>query len=248
MIPEVRGPVLALRPPGLAAWTFPTRCPICDETLVRLEGESDTYCVNEACPGQIVQRISHFASRSAMDIEHLGERSVAAFCEAGLLRDVSDIYGLDYEAISGFEGWGETSVANLRGAIEASKERPLANLLVGLSIRHLGAAGAQILARRFHHLDRILEAGPDELAAVEGIGPIIGASVERYFATETNRGLVERLRVAGLNFEGPGRARRGADSRRKVHRRDRDTRGMVAGSRRGGDQGERWEEPRERVG
>jgi DNA ligase (NAD+) len=204
VIPEVRGPVLALRPEGLPEWSFPTQCPVCGERLVRLDGESDTYCVNEECPGQRVQRISHFASRGAMDIEHLGERTVAQFAQAGLLGNVADIYSLDFAKVAEFEGWGETSIANLKAAIVASKARPLANLLVGLSIRHLGATGSQILARQMRNLDRIVAATTDELAAIEGIGPIIGASVQTFFATEANRRLVERLRTAGLNFEGPG--------------------------------------------
>ncbi|HET9077655.1 MAG TPA: NAD-dependent DNA ligase LigA, partial [Acidimicrobiales bacterium] len=203
VIPEVRGPVLAKRPPDLPAWKFPAECPVCGEGLVRLEGESDTFCVNEQCPGQRVQRISHFASRGAMDIEHLGERTVAQFCSAGLLADVADIYGLDYDRVAAFEGWGETSIANLRAAIESSKARPLANLLVGLSIRHLGSTGSQILARHFRHLDRIMAASTGELAEVEGIGPIIGASVQQFFSIPGNQRVVERLRAAGVNFEGP---------------------------------------------
>jgi DNA ligase (NAD+) len=203
VIPEVRGPVLPLRPRGLAPWAFPHECPVCGQPLVRLPGESDTFCVNVDCPGQQVQRISHFASRGAMDIEHLGERTVGQFCQVGLLHDVADIYDLDYERIASFEGWGETSVANLRAAIEASKTRPLANLLVGLSIRHLGGAGSLLLARYFRHLDRIMVASAEELAAVEGVGPTIGASVQQFFALPRNREVVERLRQAGCNFEGP---------------------------------------------
>ncbi len=203
VIPEVRGPVLPLRPEGLEPWSFPTACPICGEGLVRLEGESDTFCVNVDCPGQQVQRISHFAGRGAMDIEHLGERTVWQFCGEGLLHDVADIYDLDYDRIATFEGWGETSVANLRQAVEASKSRPLANLLVGLSIRHLGAAGSVLLARHFRNLDRIMAASAAELAAVEGVGPTIGASVERFFSLPRNREVIERLRQAGCNFQGP---------------------------------------------
>jgi DNA ligase (NAD+) len=203
VIPEVRGPVLPLRPQGLPPWTFPQECPVCNEPLVRLPGESDTFCVNVDCPGQQIQRISHFASRGAMDIEHLGERTVAQFTRAGLLHDVADIYDLDYERIASFEGWGEASVANLRAAVETSKARPLANLLVGLSIRHLGSAGSVLLARHFRHLDRIMAASAEELAAVEGVGPTIGSSVQRFFALPRNREVVERLRKVGCNFEGP---------------------------------------------
>lgn len=203
VIPEVRGPILSQRPAGLPAWTFPTSCPVCGKPLSRLEGESDTYCLNADCPGQRVQRISHFASRAAMDIEHLGERTVYQLCEAGMLRDVADIYELDVRRLGEWEGWGETSVANLAAAIEASKHRPLANLLVGLSIRHLGSTGSAALARQMGDLDAIVAASAEQLAAVEGVGPVIGASVERFFALDTNRAVIERLRSAGLNFSGP---------------------------------------------
>ena len=204
VIPEVRGPVLSLRPSGLEPWVFPRVCPSCGEALVRLDGESDTFCVNVDCPGQRVQRISHFASRGAMDIEHLGERTVYQFGQVGLLGDVADIYSLDMARVQEFEGWGETSIANLTAAIEASKSRPLANLLVGLSIRHLGAAGSRILARSLGHLDRIMEATVEEMAQVEGVGAVIAASVHEFFALERNRSVIERLRAAGVNFEGGG--------------------------------------------
>ena len=207
VIPEVRGPVISLRPDGLARWRFPTGCPACGARLVRLEGESDTFCVNADCPGQRVQRITHFASRGAMDIEHLGERTVAQLSGAGLLRDVADIYELDLDAVRAMDGWGETSVANLAAAIEASRSRPLANLLVGLSIRHLGATGSQSLAGAFGHLDRILVASLEDMAAVEGVGPVIAASVEGFFGLERNRAVVERLRAAGVNLEGPSEPR-----------------------------------------
>jgi DNA ligase (NAD+) len=204
VIPEVRWPVLADRPADSEPWVFPTTCPSCGEPLVRLEGESDTFCVNVDCPGQRVQRLSHFASRGAMDIEHLGERTVAEFVRAGLLHDVADIYQLDYDRIGEIEGWGATSVANLRQAVEASKARPLANLLVGLSIRHLGSTGSQVLARAMGHLERILDASVEEMAQVEGVGPVIAASVAQFFALESNREVAARLGRAGVNLEGPG--------------------------------------------
>jgi DNA ligase (NAD+) len=203
VIPEVRGPVLSLRPEGLLPWRFPGSCPICGQPLVRLDGESDTFCVNVDCPGQRVQRISHFAGRGAMDIEGLGERTVHQFSQAGLLRDVADIYQLDFDQVGRFEGFGEISVNNLRRAIEASKSRPLANLLVGLSIRHLGSTGSQVLARAMGHLDRIMAASVEEMSSIEGIGPVIAASVGQFFGLDVNRDVIERLRSAGVNFAGP---------------------------------------------
>src|SRR3954452_6856697 len=156
VIPEVRGPVLSLRPKGLPEWTFPTICPVCGGPLVRLEGESDTYCTNVDCPAQRVARISHFASRGAMDIEGLGEQTVRTLLDERLLEDVGDIYSLDFDRIREFEGFGEISVRNLQQAIEASRQRPLPNLLAGLNIRHLGGTNAAVLARALGHLDRIM--------------------------------------------------------------------------------------------
>lgn len=203
VIPEVRGPVLSRRPEGLPEWEFPSQCPVCRAPLQRLPGEADTYCMNVECPGQQVQRITHFASRGAMDIEGLGERTVALFCREKLLSDVGDIYTLDFDQVSRFEGFGPVSVANLSAAINASKSRPLANLLVGLSIRHLGPNGSQVLARAMGSLDRVIETPEAEIAEVEGIGPVIAASIKSFFSLARNRALVERLRQAGLNFKGP---------------------------------------------
>ncbi len=203
VIPEVVGPVLASRPEGLPEWRFPSTCPVCGSPLQRLPGVSDTFCTNSECPAQRQGRIEHFASRGAMDIEGLGEKTVAQFIELGLLSDVADIYRLDYGRIRQLEGWGDVSVANLRGAVEASKDRPLANLLVGLNIAHVGGTGAQVLARAFGSLDRIMEASEEDLARVEGIGPTIAAAVRTFFASTPNRELVERLRGAGLNLRGP---------------------------------------------
>jgi len=203
VIPEVVGPVLASRPARLAVWHFPRQCPVCGQPLLRLEGESDTFCTNSECPAQRQGRIEHFASRGAMDIEGLGEKTVAQFIELGLLADIADIYALDYDRIRQIEGWGDVSVRNLAAAVEASKARPLANLLVGLNIRHVGSTGSQALARSLGSLDRIMSAGEEQLAGVEGVGPTIAASVHSFFEKAPNRELIERLRRAGLNFTGP---------------------------------------------
>jgi len=202
VIPEVVGPVLSKRPEGLAEWLFPEACPVCGEALVRVEGESDTFCTNVDCPAQRAGRIGHFASRGAMDIEGLGEKRVMGLIEAGLLHDPADIYSLTYDDLIGLEGYADLSVRNLLAAIEASKSRPLANLLIGLSIRHLGSRGAEVLVGAMGHLDRILDADEEELAVVEGVGPTIAHSVAEFFALDTNRDVVDRLRRAGLNFQG----------------------------------------------
>ncbi len=206
VIPEVVGPVVADRPEGSTPWEFPTTCP-CPRrsTLVRLDGESDTRCIDPQCPYQLAGRIEHFASRSALDIEGFGEQRVRLFLDLDLLADVGDIYTIDWERVQALEGFGEVSVTNLRNAIEASKQRPLANLLVGLNIRHVGPAGAEALARHFRHLDPILSASVEDMAGVEGVGPIIAAAVHEWSSREDNREVVEKLRRAGVNFAGPER-------------------------------------------
>ena len=200
VIPEVVKPVLGERPPGLAPWAFPTSCPRCGEPLRRLESESDTFCVNVDCPSQRRARIEHFASRGAMDIEGLGERTAVLLLDRGLVADPGDLYRLTLDDLRTLDGFADVSARKLLEAIDASRSRPLANLLFGLNIRHLGAAGAAVLARAFGTLDRIVAASEEELAATEGVGPVIAASVAGFFALERNREVVEKLRVAGVDF------------------------------------------------
>ncbi len=200
VIPEVVKPVLAERPEGLPEWRFPTECPRCGEPLVRQEGESDTFCVNVDCPAQREQRIAHFASRGAMDIEGLGERTVQLLLDHGLVADPGDLYRLTADDLLGLEGFAEVSVRNLLAAIDASRGRPLANLLFALNIRHLGPRGAELLARHFGHLDRVMAASAAEIAAVDGVGPTIAGSVADFFSLDRNRAVVEKLRAAGVDF------------------------------------------------
>jgi DNA ligase (NAD+) len=205
VIPEVVGPVQSgsgkRRKPR---WKFPTSCPSCGSSLVRLPGESDTFCTNLDCPAQRVQRIAHFASRSAMDIEGLGEQRVQLFVDHGLLSDVADLYSFDAGTFAGLEGFAAVSIANLLGAIDESRGRPLSRVLIGLGIRHLGQVGSIALARALGDVDAIMAADEQNLAAVDGVGPIIAASVVRWFASKVNRSVVERLRVAGVNLTEPG--------------------------------------------
>ncbi len=182
VIPEVVGPLLT---PGVrrrARWKFPTHCPECRGPLVRAGDESDTYCVNPACPAQRLQQIVHFASRGAMDIEGLGEQRVAQLLSAGLITDIADLYDLKMESVAELEGMGELSARALVAGIEASRQRPLSRLLVGLGIRHVGPVAARLVAQRFGDLTRVREAPLDELAAIDGIGQVIAESLVTYFA------------------------------------------------------------------
>ena len=206
VIPEVVGPVLELRPEGLEEWQFPTACPSCGERLVRPEGEAQTLCVNPDCPQKRWAGVCHFASRGAMDIDGLGEQQIATFLDLGIISDVADIYSIDPQRILELPGYKAASVNNLIDAIAASRARPLGNLLFGLNIGHLGAAGGEVLASALGSLDAIMEATRDDLAAVDGIGPVIAESVHRFSSQPANRELVRRLQEAGVNTTGPERS------------------------------------------
>jgi DNA ligase (NAD+) len=209
VIPEVVGPVK--EGPGVPArrkpkWKFPTACPSCGEPLVRLPGESDTYCTNIDCPAQRVQRIAHYASRAAMDIEHLGEERVLQLVGAGLVNDPADLYDLRVDQLVGLERFAEISARNLVSAIDASRARPLSRLLVALGIRHVGPTGARAVARAFGTLDAIEAATAEELAAVDGVGGVIAASLAEFLSADTNVAVIGRLRAAGVSTEEPGAA------------------------------------------
>ncbi len=211
VIPEVVGPLLVKGRRRKPKWTFPTTCPVCMSPLVRLEGESDTFCTNLDCPGQRVQRIAHFASRSAMDIEGLGEQRVQLLVDHGLLADVADLYTFTAATFEGLEGFAALSTANLLVAIDASRTRPLSRVLIGLGIRHLGQVGSVALARACRDIDGVLAADEATLAQVDGVGLVIAASVVAWFGSPVNRAVVERLRAAGLHLSEPGGAAAGAD-------------------------------------
>ncbi len=204
VIPEVVGPVLSERPKGLRPWQFPTHCDCPNHhRLTRADGDAAHYCLHPSCPRQRDGWIEHFAGRSAMDIEGFGERTVRLLAELGLLSDIAGIYELDFDRVREIEGFGETSVRKMQASIEASKDRGLGPLLIGLNVRHLGDHGSKLLAKSFGHLDRLLEADVETLGAVDGVGPTIAESVSAYFANETNQAIVERLRAAGVDFAGP---------------------------------------------
>ena len=201
VIPEVVGPVLSLRPSPCPVWEFPQRCPCPLQTeLVRVEGQADTRCVESDCPFQRDQRIIYFASRGAMDIEGLGERTVYQLCDAALVSDVADLYRLTSDQLVTLEGFGRVSADKLVASIAASRERPLPRLLTALGIKHLGPAAAESLAKSFGTLDAIMAASEADLATTEGVGAVIAASIRRWFDREANRTLIEALRTAGVDF------------------------------------------------
>ena len=210
VIPEVVGPVRIAGRRRRPAWRFPTACPVCSAPLVRLEGESDTFCTNLDCPGQRVQRIAHFASRSAMDIEGLGEQRVQLLVDRGLLVDVADLYAYTEATFEGLEGFAALSISNLLAAIDASRAQPLSRVLIGLGIRHLGQVGSIALARACRGIDTVIAADEETLAAIDGVGPVIASSVVAWFASPVNRSVVERLRAAGLHLSEPGPPAQGA--------------------------------------
>ncbi|MBA2608210.1 MAG: NAD-dependent DNA ligase LigA [Actinobacteria bacterium] len=203
VIPEVVGPVLSMRPKGLKKWTFPKECTTCGQPLVRREGVSATFCVNPACPAQQWAGICHFVSRGAMDIEGLGERTVSLFLQQGLLQDAGDVFFLDYNKVRTIEGFGDISVENLRASVAAARDRPLANLLFGLGIKHVGGAGAAALAKGLGSMDAIAAATVDQVAELDGVGMVIAESIVTWFAEPSNQVLIEKLRRADVNFDGP---------------------------------------------
>ena len=212
VIPYVVGPVLSLRTGAEQAWVFPAACPACDTPLERVEGEAAWRCPNFGiCPAQLVRRVEHFVGRGAMDIAGIGERQAEQFVALGWIKDVAGLYDLTAEHFAGVEGYGPKRIANLLEALEASKARPLERVIVGLGIRFVGAVAAADLARHFGSLDAIMAAGEADLVAVDGIGPVVAASVVEFFRRDENRRVVERLRAAGVRLEGAAPRPRAGD-------------------------------------
>ena len=203
VIPEVVGAVLEPGRVRAVSWAFPTYCPECGGPLERVGDQSDTYCVNEACPAQQLQQVVHFASRSALDIEGLGEQRVAQLLHEGLIADVADLFYLRAEDLAELEGFAQLSAGSLVDAISLAKEMSLSRLLVGLGIRHVGPVAARALAQRFRTYDALAAAPLEELAAVEGIGPVIAGSVFAYARDEESRERMARLGAVGLAMREP---------------------------------------------
>jgi DNA ligase (NAD+) len=200
VIPYVVGPVADLRDGSEQPIRPPEQCPFCDSPVVRHEGEIAIYCSNPACPERLVREIEYFVSRGAMDIDGLGERIVRQLIEAGLLKDLADLYYLRREDLLPLEGFAEKKADNLLAAIEASKSRPLPRLLAALGIRGVGDVVAALLADHFGSLDALAGASQEELETIAGIGPTTAGATTEYFADPHNRRVIEKLRTAGVQM------------------------------------------------
>ena len=214
VIPQIVSVVLDRRTGSEEPFVMPGKCPECSERLVRPEGEAMTSCVNTACPAQLRRLLEHFVSRGAMDIEGLGVRQVVILLERGLIHDAADLYALkdQQEDLVAIDRMGEKSVSNLLAAIEASKDRPLARVLTALGIDHVGFEVAEALSRHFRTIDALMSATEDDLSQVPSIGPKIAASVSAYFANESNRAVVQKLRDSGVHMADEERPEPGEQS------------------------------------
>lgn len=212
VIPEILGPVLSLRPTDAQPWEMPRVCPSCQSPVVREEGEVDYRCISIDCPAQAAERLIHWASRGAMDIDGMGEEIIGRLIESGRVTDVADYYTLDAVELSMLDmgrvnkdgapiRLGETVAKKLVAAIDESRMRPLARPLFGLGIRHVGKTMAEALAAAFPSIDALMAASKEELAAVEGVGPKIARCVYLFFRTPDNVAVIERLRKHGVSLE-----------------------------------------------
>ena len=183
------------------AVVFPTECPSCAAQLVRPEGEAVWRCENAECPAQAEERMIHFVSKGAMDIEGLGKDIVKRFMTEGIVSKIEDIYRLDYEAILSLEGWKDKSVENLRSGVEKSKSQPLWRLLVALGIRHVGSATAKMLEKQIQRIDDLVSWNADSLAELEDVGPKVAESILSFFHNEENRALIKSLEELGVKVE-----------------------------------------------
>lgn len=202
VIPEVVGPVVAARTGAEKRWKMPKKCPFCGNPIVRPEGEAVARCTGGyECPSRLREWLFHFASRGGMDIEHMGYKTIDLLLTEGLISDPADIFIFDPQVLLGYEGWGDISVTNLTQAIEDARQRGPVRVLTALGIRHIGGTVARRLIRHFRSVPALIGASSEQIAEVEGIGPIIADGVAEWAADEDNRTLVDRLAAAGVVME-----------------------------------------------
>ncbi len=200
VIPKVVGVLHEKRPDDAREFSFPAECPVCGSAVVREEGEVDWRCINVNCPARLRESLLYFAARKVMNIEGLGEAVVQQLTDRGIVRGLADIYQLDEAALLSLERIGEKTAQSLLAQIARSKKAPLDRVVLGLGIRFVGERTAQFLAEAFGTMDRLMEAGADELERVPEVGPRISTAIREFFEVPANRELIDKLRAAGLNF------------------------------------------------
>jgi DNA ligase (NAD+) len=198
VIPYVIGPVTATRTGEERAYIPPQVCPACGQKVEHFEGEVAWYCVNFSCPEQLIRNLEHFVSRGAMDIVGMGIKIVEQFVQAGLVKDVADLYYLKKEQLLELEGFAEKKADNLIASIDASRSQPLARLITALGIRGVGEVMAADLAHYFLDLEMLSHASEEDLMRIEDVGPNTAKAVVDWFARPANRQLLEKLRSAGV--------------------------------------------------
>ena len=204
VIPEVVGPIPSLRNGDEQEWSMPATCPFCGNSIVRPADEAVARCTGGlTCRSRLREWLFFFASRSGLDIEGMGYKTIQLLIDEGLIADPADIFFLTPEMFEGFDGWGEISIGNLMSGIEAARDRPLARLIIALGIRHVGPAAAQEFARAFRSMDRLADASEEDLLALEGIGPKIAEAWLGWIEEPGSRELLDKLRSGGVRMEDP---------------------------------------------
>jgi DNA ligase (NAD+) len=206
VIPQVVGPHMQEGAHRNPPWKMPTHCPRCGTPVEKPEGEVRHRCPNRACPGRGFESLTHFVSRGAMDIDGVGEKLVRRLVEAGLVATPPDFYRLTKDDLLALPGFQDRSAENVIGSIDGSRQRPFGRVLFALGIPHVGGVNAQLLADSFGSIGALRAAAPDDIAAVEGIGPIIAEAVAGWLAEPENQAVVDGLAEAGVQLEGPRRA------------------------------------------
>jgi len=203
VIPEIVEPIVSRRTGKEKIFHMPKRCPVCNAEVIKPEGEAMHRCTNAACPAQALERIKHFVSRGAMDIEGVGERMSQALFEAGLIKNVGDLYGLKEKRgqLLNMEKLADKSVTNILNSIEKSKNRPLPRVIFALGIPNIGDETAELLAEHYASLDDLARATPEKLREIPSIGPKIADSIVAFFRQKQNKRITEKLRKAGVKLE-----------------------------------------------
>lgn len=200
VIPYIAGVVKDRRTGIEREIVFPADCPVCRHPLKRVEGESAWRCVNSQCEAQIFERMKHYASKDAMDIDGFGPAIIRRFRKLGFLDTIPDIYRLDFEKISGLKDFGQKSASNLQEAIERSKSRPIKRLLHGLSIHHVGKKVSSILAEHVEYLPDLQNWTAEQLTEIKDLGPVVAENIIAYFSDPTNLEMLKELEELGVNL------------------------------------------------